>query len=337
MSQYTVRGSVELDAQIDADLAHISKVASPHARAGVLIGGYGRGEGTPFISPDGSQAPFNDYDLVVVVDQLNSKVRQKFQTLEKQLSAELGLPVDLCPYAYSQLRRCEFSLLNYEMKYGNKVVWGDENVLAAMPDYSQNAIPLSEGSRLLMNRGKLLLDIQQRLANSEPLNDEERIHFIKFIFKTWLALGDCALLVGEKYDISYAVKKTRIPSVEACPGRDVVIDGYLKAVELKEWGDFLSLSDFDVTAEFKTVRDVFLRFFAWYRTQYSVRECSMLKAAALNLRWNGCPLLSHPRIRMYDALQELLADAPDKILLSQILFCQDHFSDAFYKLQRRFS
>jgi len=337
MSTYTRRGSAELDARIDADLARIAEAASPHARAGVLIGGYGRGEGTPHINPDGSQEPFNDYDLVVVVDKLTNSVRQKFQALEQQLSAELGLPVDLCPYVHSHMRRCEFSWLNYEMKHGHKVVWGDENVLTPMPDYSQNAIPLSEGTRLLMNRGKLLLDIKQRLARPEPLNDEERTRFIKFIFKAWLAVGDCALLAEGKYNISYAVKKTRIPTVEACPDRAVVIDGYLKAIEFKEWGDFQSLNNFDVAAEFKTIREIFLRFFAWYRTQYSVRECSMLKAVALNLRWNGCPLLSHPRIRMYDALQELLTDAPDKILLSQILFCQDRFSDAFYKLQRRFS
>ncbi|RKX35639.1 MAG: hypothetical protein DRP64_19235, partial [Verrucomicrobia bacterium] len=103
MGKYTTRGSTDLDAQIDADLRRIAKVTSPHAPSGVLLGGYGRGEGTPFINPDGSQSPFNDYDLVVVVDSLNGKVRQKFQTLEKQLTAELGLSVDLCPYRSSHL------------------------------------------------------------------------------------------------------------------------------------------------------------------------------------------------------------------------------------------
>lgn len=337
MSTYTVRGSAELDAKIDSDMRRIAEVASPFSSAGVLLGGYGRGEGTPFIKLDGSQSPFNDYDLIVIVDRLTPAIRQKLQTLEKQLTEELGLPVDLYPYQKAALTRCEFSLLNYEMKHGHKVVWGDENVLAAMPDYPHHTIPLSEGSRLLMNRGKLLLDIKQRLALSEPLTNEERIRFIKFIFKARLAFGDCVLLAAGQYNIFYAVKKECIPAIGTCPDRNTVINGYLKAIELKEWGDYPSLNHLDVAVEFKATCEVFLRFFPWYRAQVSGRECSIPKAIALNLRWNGCPLLSHPRRRMYDALQELLTDDPDKILLSQILFCQDCFPEAFYKLQRRFS
>ena len=83
MGKYTTRGSAKLDAHIDADLRRIAEAASPFSLAGVLLGGYGRGEGTPFIQPDGSQAPFNDYDLVVVVDRLDKPVREKFQALEK--------------------------------------------------------------------------------------------------------------------------------------------------------------------------------------------------------------------------------------------------------------
>lgn len=267
MKKYTVKGSAELDARIDSDLRRIAEAASPHSLAGVLLGGYGRGEGTPFINPDGSQSPFNDYDLVVVVDRLDGIVRQKFQALEKQLTAELGLPVDLCPYLHSHLRRCEFSLLNYEMKHGHQVVWGDEKILDTMPGYPHGAIPLAEGSRLLLNRGKLLLDIQRRLALPDPLTEEERVRFIKFIFKVRLAFGDCALLAANQYDIAYTTKKTRLPSIGTCPGRGAVIAGYLKATELKEWGDFHALENFDVAAEFEATRTAFLRFLPWYRTQ----------------------------------------------------------------------
>jgi hypothetical protein len=275
MSPYTLKGSAGLDARIDADLRCIAKAASPFSLAGVLLGGYGRGEGTPFIHPDGSQAPFNDYDLIVVVEKLDPNVRQTFQALEKQLSAELGLPIDLYPYQKSDLPTRGFSLLNYEMKHGHKVIWGDENILAAMPDYPHNAIPLSEGSRLLLNRGKLLLDIQQRLALPKPLNKEERIRFIKFIFKIRLAFGDCALLAANQYAISYTTKKSSIPKIGECPDRDTVIEGYLKAVELKEWGDFLSLEPFDIVAEFEATRAIFLHFLPWYRTQVPPRKHSI--------------------------------------------------------------
>lgn len=334
MSKYTVMGSAELDARIDADMRRIAAVVSPHSLAGVLLGGYGRGEGTPFINPDGSQSPFNDYDLIVVVDKLD---RNKFQSMEKQLTQELGLPVDLYPYVKATLPKCEFSLLNHEMKHGHKVVWGDEHILDAIPDYSHGAIPLSEGSRLLMNRGKLLLDIRQRLENPEPLTNEERIRFIKFIYKVLLAFGDCALLAERKYDISCAAKKVRITSIGNCPDRDFVVDGYLKAVALKEWGDFQPSEQLDIAAEFTTVRDVFLRFFPWYRAQCSNNECSFLKAMALNLRWNGRPLLRHPRFYLYAALTELLKDEPNDFQLRQTLFSNGSFVERFLLLQRRFS
>ena len=325
MSVYTLKGSTELDARIEIHLEHIVKTVSPYCDAIILMGGYGRGEGTPFIKPDGAQAPFNDYDLVVIVHTVDVAVRLHFQSLELQLSEDLGLPVDLCPYQSSQLSSREFSLLNYEMKYGHKVLWGDDRTLDAMPAYTLDEIPLSEGSRLLLNRGKLLLDMQQRLSEPNPLTAEERIRFIKFIFKVKLAFGDCALLVAHNYDISYSVKKARILNICDCSDRDAVISGYLKAVELKEWGDFQALDDFDVTAEFEVVREIFLRFLPWYRAQYRARECSLPKAIVLNLKWNRCFDTQHPREQLYDAILGLLQGG------------SDYPTGKFYTLQRRFS
>jgi hypothetical protein len=325
MSKYTLRGSEQLDARIDVHLEHIALTVSPHCDAGILIGGYGRGEGTPFIKPDGTQAPFNDYDFVVIVDTVNSAVKLHFGALERQLSDDLGIPVDLCPYAKPLLSSREFSLLNYEMKYGHTVVWGPEDILDALPAYRHDAIPLFEGSRLLLNRGKLLLDIQRRLKKPEPLIAAERINFIKFLHKVLLAFGDCALLAERRYDISYAVKKGRITEMGDIPDRQFVIDGYLQALELKEWGDYNALESYDIRQEFERTRDVFIRFLPWYRSLYKERECPIPKAGALNLRWNKCFATQHPRIALYDAVVELLQG---KTSMS---------AERFYELQRRFS
>lgn len=325
MSKYTLRGSEELDSRIDADLEMIRLTVSPHCDAGILLGGYGRGEGTPFIQPDGSQAPFNDYDLVVIVKTISIHIRLLFQRLEKELTEQLGIPVDLCPYARHALPSREFSLLNYEMKHGHMVVWGDDDVLDALPNYDTATIPVSEGTRLLMNRGKLLLDIKRRLATAKPLNEEERICFIKFINKALLAFGDAALLAAGKYDISYAKKKQRIAAIGPMPDRDFIIAGYLGAVEMKEWGEYRTLIDYDLAQQLQKTIDVFVHFLPWYRKQYAIRECSIPKAMALNLKWNKKLSTRHPRELLYDALGDLLQD---KSTLSH---------EQFYELQKRFS
>jgi len=337
MSRYTIRGSAELDARIDADLARIAKVASPCSIAGILLGGYGRGEGTPFIHPDGTHSPFNDYDLVVIVDKPDREVRHLFKAYAQQLSAGLGLPVDLCVYDKNRLPHCESSLLNYEMKHGHKVVWGDEHILDAMPDYPVSDIPLSEGARLLLNRGKLLLDIKLRLAEGQALSEEEKIRFIKFIYKVWLAIGDCVLLAERSYDLSYRIKRERIASIGDIPHRDVIVEKYCDAVDLKEWGDYPARLDADLAESFCAVRDLFREFFPWYRAHHAGPECSMIKALLLNLKWNARPLPQHPRTYLYDALQELLKDEPSEYRLREMMFTRDNFTERFYAMQQRFS
>lgn len=326
MPIYTLRGSEALDVKIAADLERIKQCVSPHSKAGILLGSYGRGEGTPFIQPDGTQTPFNDYDLVIITDSANAAVKSHFRTLQQELTEQIGLTVDLCPYAFRSLSRCEFSLLNYEMKNGHRVLWGPENMLDSMPEYDPQAIPLSEGTRLLLNRGKLLLDIQDRLQNPEPLNREEHLRYLKFLVKVLLAFGDSILLLSGRYELSYSVKKEQIGRTGTFPASDYIIDGYKKAVELKESGDFHAWSSFNMAEEFETVREVYLNYMPWYRARCIDCGSSALKNIVLNLKWNRSLKTAHPRERLYDAVIALL-QGDDSVMKKEL----------FYKVWRRFS
>jgi len=377
MAKYTLRGSAALDALIDRHMRRIAEAveqspAGPHCRALILLGGYGRGEGSPLIvhTPQGEEEhPFNDYDLIAVMDRLTPALRQTLRALEESLSAELGLPVDLFPYRTADLPRCEFSLLNYEMKYGHRIIRGDPDALATLPAWPHGTLPLAEGTRLLLNRGKLLLDIRRRLTRPDPLSPDERITFIKFLFKAGLAFGDCALLLRKEYDLSYAVKKEQLRTTDL---RGLPDDGapvraaFQAAVAFKERTDFRELEHFDVAAEYEKTAALFLAFFRWYETRRLGAEyatpweylrlarrkespAACLKGAVQQLRFfrkipggGNAPLFAPPRLRLYAALPLLLQKEPTLPQLRQLLNAPatadfEETAQAFYRLRLRFA
>ena len=112
VGKYSVKGSPAFDALIDRHMQRIADEVwtssySKHWKALVLLGGYGRGEGTPLIGRNGQEMPFNDYDLVVVTDRIDPLILGALKHLEQRLTAELGLPVDLCPYLKKNLPKID--------------------------------------------------------------------------------------------------------------------------------------------------------------------------------------------------------------------------------------
>ena len=369
MGKYSVKGSPAFDARIDADMKRIADAVyashfSRHWKALILLGGYGRGEGSPMIGPNGEELPFNDYDLIVVTDSLDPLLKRALKKLEKELSEQVGLPVDLYPYLSSALPKCEFSLLNYELRYGHRVIRGDKKILDAMPAYPHDAIPLSEGTRLLMNRGKLLLDIKRRLARPDTLTHEERQRFLKFLFKADLAFGDCALLLRGAYDLSYVVKRHRLPETDLSGlenSRDFV-SAYSRAIDFKERADFKPLDNSNIHLQFDETVRRYEYFFLWYEQRRLNRkfhtlgkyartfpllgnEGSPVKNAVHNLRAFGPGALpycfAHPRLRLYAALPLLLTKQADREEIRWLLNSRESGTEelykSFYALQQRFS
>ena len=369
MGKYSVHGSPKFDALIDAHMEHIAEVVyrsiySKHWKALVLFGGYGRGEGTPQIDSNGEELPFNDYGFLVVTNLLDPLVKRSLKKMRKALSEELGLLVVLRPCLERSLKRSDFTLSNYEIKRGHRVIRGDKNILSKMPNISPDQIPLSEGTRLLMNRGKRLLDMKLRMSSGKPLTHEEHHLFIKYIFKAHLAFGDCALLLRGAYDSSTAIKRKRIEEIALnglSDGRGIA-GIYRRAIDFKERAYFQPLETVNLHVWLDETIQRFKEVFLWHERRRLNRkfrspkkyahafpnlgnEGSALKNAANNLRAFGllapAALFSHPRLRLYAALPLLLATHTNHDEIRWVLHSNqstlEGLCEEFDSLHRKFS
>ncbi|MDH3831939.1 MAG: hypothetical protein OEU48_09730 [Gammaproteobacteria bacterium] len=220
--RYTPDGDAAVEARIDCDqqlIAAAIKDAVPtaHFRALVLIGGYARGEGG-FCHVDGKPAPYNDYDYFVVVGGMNHAAIQTLKStlldLGHLLTARVGVEVDLAVLKEEALPGAEYSLMHAEMLWGHKVVAGDAAILDAMPPMPFAGLGLAEFTRLMLNRGSLLLMNRDALARGNCNEPQQREQFMKYLFKAILACGDAQLAAIGQYHPSYSVKWQRLQNLQ---------------------------------------------------------------------------------------------------------------------------
>ncbi|WP_295447316.1 hypothetical protein [uncultured Thiodictyon sp.] len=272
--RYTLDGDAAVETRIARDQSLIAQavtalVAPPAFRALVLMGGYGRGEGG-YCLRDGQPEPYNDYDYFVVVRDLDRSKRQALaQALAQQAKAlepEVGVEVDFALLREDRLPAAEYSLMNAEMIWGHRVVAGDQRVLEAMPAMPLPRVPLGEFTRLMLNRGALLLMNQRRLADGSALTAGEQEVFFKYLFKAILACGDARLAGNRSYQPSY-VQKAQLLNALDWPGKDAFIDLYTQASDNKFHPDYSRYAAEDATLWQARVVTIWLKTFSWFEAE----------------------------------------------------------------------
>jgi hypothetical protein len=91
-----------------------------------------------------------------------------------------------------------------------------------MPHMPFDKLALGEFTRLMNNRGALLLMNSRKLDSGRGLDAREREVFFKYLFKAVLACGDAFLAVEGAYHPSYTEKSRRLPSLRSSPGPDFI-------------------------------------------------------------------------------------------------------------------
>lgn len=368
MGKYSINGSPEFDALVDRHMQRIADEAwsSSYSRtwkALILTGSYGRGEGTPMMDRNGNPVPLDGYEFVLVTGKTNPLIRDAARILSERMTAGLGLPIRIHSLLKSGISTARGSLHTYKLKNGCRVIRGDEKILGRLPDFPAERIPLSDGTRRLMQHGGLLLDIKQRLSSGQALTSEERRQFIGYIFETNLALGEALLLMKKAYSTSCLDNKEQLQSMEFPGLYDArgIVSAYSQVVELRTSGNFRPYETANLHLWADETIQHFRNVFLWYERRRLNRKFSTVKRYAHafpNLGNEGAPLKNmmrnlrafgimglkdpfvHPRLRLYAATLLLLDDPVDSDELRWMFHTRlgrfDGICSLFSRLQKHY-
>jgi hypothetical protein len=210
---FSALGDPALEARVASDLERaattVRATLGPSLAALLLGGGYGRGEGGGAPGPDGGLVPYNDYDLLAIVQGVPRRglrgLRARLNETAAALEREFGLEVELSPLRRESLPSLPFTMMWCEMLGASRVVAGDGAVLAEARALPPERLPLDEALRYLTNRAALLL-----WARAEALPPERAW---KFVQKAWLAAGAVTLAAQGAFRVGYAARDAALSAL----------------------------------------------------------------------------------------------------------------------------
>lgn len=272
---YTAHRSQDIDSYIHNHLSIIVEAIRrelPCVSAVVLVGGFGRGEGSVLVE-NGRILPVNDYDLVLATSLPCDQ--SHLINLATRLAQQIGIRhIDLIPIPITDFGSLPPSQFNYDMKYGGRVLWG-EDVLSMMPPIAPATIPLSDGGRLLINRAVCLLE---GFPDSRSMGDvTSRFFSFNQTAKVVLACGEALLVQAGRYTHSYARRNVVVHELFA--DRTEFCSLHETAVRFKLWpirepeGALLSFWNGALGEYVRTLYEIVLGLQNWYPDRRSAVHC----------------------------------------------------------------
>jgi hypothetical protein len=210
MSEPTVENQVSRAAALLADA--IQRVLPKEQLVvGAIIGGYGRGEGGVELN-SGVFCPHNNLDVLVVSSGGHSFSISQKEALSEAISKvrdECGIPVDLGYVTENQLEKSRPRVMWYDVRFGHRVLCGDEFFLAGLVRHRASDIPADDVIDLMTNRGALAVIAKELLADEDPSLWAVR-EAVKGTMKAIVGFGDALLWQRGLYHVSYQEKGRRM-------------------------------------------------------------------------------------------------------------------------------
>jgi len=338
--RFTLDGSVELESHLEQTcrqvLAAIRNAVPERKLEAVLLGGgYGRGEGGVWKTRTGDR-PYNDLELYVFLRGNNFLNSRRYHAVLNEVAEKLtpiaGVEVEFKVLSLGKLRRSPVSMFYYDLVMGHRWLLGEEDLLIGCEHHRQaDRIPLSEATRLLLNRCTGLLLAGERL--DRPSLSADAADFVsRNLAKAKLAFGDAVLAAVGQYHWSCRERHRRLEKLvnaEDIHWLPEVFRLHKAGVEFKLSPQPSQESKAALQALHAEIAGLALSIWLWLETRrlhhpfasawdYALSplnkcpESGRLKNAALNLCAFGPSavfderILRHPRERLLHALALLL-------------------------------
>jgi hypothetical protein len=205
MGKFTPLTDPKVDEMIERQLMRAVEAIRrihPAAQAVVLLGGFGRGEGSAVVE-GGSARALNDYDLLVISQDEGG--REPLRQLSRELAGALGMDfVDIGLWRPDVLDTLPPTIFNYDLKHGAQVLFGDAALLARIPRFTAEQLPSWEGVQLLLNRMAGLLGGFALQEGAPRVVVRAPQYFRNQVVKAFLACGDALIVQEGEYTHRYA-------------------------------------------------------------------------------------------------------------------------------------
>lgn len=308
---FTADGSRDLEQHLARSCAKIGAgirgLVPPHKLECVLLGGgYGRGEGGVLRTPNGDR-PYNDLEFYVCIRgnrHLNElRFGHALHVLGEILTPQTGIEVEFKITSLAELERSPVSMFSYDLTMGHRVIVGDAAQLARCAHHrAAEDIPLSEATRLLMNRCSGLLFAKEKLARATfTAADADFVR--RNIAKAQLALGDALLVVYAQYHWSVRERHRlveRLARLEPMAWLPQVRAHHAVGAEFKLHPQRSTASRETLLAEHAPVAALAQQVFLWLESRRLEREFTSARDYATSLV-NKCPELAAARNLLVNA------------------------------------
>jgi hypothetical protein len=220
------------------------------------------------LKTESGDRPYNDLEFYVCVRGNRFLSDRRYTRALHQLAHELSLraevEIEFKLISLAHLRRSPITMFSYDLVLGHRWLQGDEALLQGCDHHRDaGALPLSEATRLLMNRCSGLLFAREQMEQRDWTI--EAADFVgRNLAKARLAFGDVVLASFGQYHWSCLERHERLRRLSApLPWLAEVRSLHAAGVDFKLHPQRAGLSTTELRSEFEQLRALGLSVWLW--------------------------------------------------------------------------